>query len=282
MNRAFKYYKKGEEPLRYYLQSIRNEDLEKLHQKIIYLQNGRGRIMFGMFAGVPQKTCDWKTLQKICTFVENEINKRNAFRLNTILEVFEEARHIIQKGLQEGLTTSEYSSLTSSLACACRMINEYNLSMDTVWNKNKTTSDGMRVITIGSKGSGKARSFIKPILQAEQENKEIVEAAKVMTYKEIMIEDGGFLINKIKKLMSEEEIKTLPLFPKCADLLVRVLIAGNFNDFTEAECIYFLREFVEPIAHRDYDFVKMGVAITCLKLWETIPLNLRNRLYNMK
>lgn len=167
MNRVFKYYKKGEEPFRFYLQSIRNEDLENLHQKIIDLQLGRGRIMFGMFAGVSQKTYDWKSLEKICAFVENEINKRNTFRLKTILEVFEKATPFIKKGLQEGLTTSEYSSLTSSLSCACSMINEYNLSMDTVWNKSETTSEGMQdniepvlhVAGVGTAASGKSAEY---------------------------------------------------------------------------------------------------------------------------
>ena len=124
-------------------------------------------------------------------------------------------------------------------------------------------------------------------MQVEPENKENTVVAKVTTYKEIMMEHGGYLIYEMKDVMNEEMVKRLPLIPKCTDLLVRAFNAGNFNDFTEEECIYILKEFVEPVGHRDYDIEKIdvfynGVVIACLTLWKKIPLNLRNRLYNMK
>lgn len=153
--------------------------------------------------------------------------------------------------------------------------------------KEENKNDDREVIEIGSKGSGKVAWYIKPIVEVEPENEENIMAANVTTYKEIMMEYGGYLIYEMKDVMNEEMVKSLPLIPKCTDLLVRAFNTGNFNDFTEEECIYILKEFVEPVGHRDYDIEKIdvfynGVVIACLTLWERIPLTLRNRLYNMK
>lgn len=107
---------------------------------------------------------------------------------------------------------------------------------------------------------------------------------------EIFNNEFRFLIRVILDFSAtfKEDIEKLPVSKKCKSLLSKVVKksindgSDNYNDFTDEELIFLIKEFIEPVAYNDINIEDIqpfyaDIHNDCLKIWRELSSEFKNK-----